>query len=59
MKGIKVGFAVGYWDNKEDVIKNRGIDKTFKPNITEEEREAKLKGWKKAVGYSFDWAKEE
>ena len=53
------GLAVGYWDNKEDVIKNRGIDKTFKPNISEEERERKLKGWRKAVRYSFDWAKED
>ena len=43
------GLAVGYWANKEDVIKNWAIDKTFKPSITEEDRMARIKGWNKAV----------
>ena len=53
------GLAVGYWSSKEDVIKNWAIDQVFKPSISAEEREAKIKGWKKAVKYSFGWAKED
>ena len=53
------GLAVGYWESKEDVIKNWSIDQTFKPQISKEERESMVKGWNKAVKYSFDWAKED
>ncbi|MDO4451534.1 MAG: glycerol kinase GlpK [Lachnospiraceae bacterium] len=53
------GLAVGYWADKEDVVKNWQKDKEFKPKITEEEREKKIKGWNKAVKYSYEWAKEE
>ena len=53
------GLAVGYWADKEDVVKNWQKNKEFKPQITEEEREKKIKGWNKAVKYSYEWAKEE
>ncbi len=53
------GLAVGYWESKEDVVKNWAIDAQFAPKITEEAREKKLKGWHKAVKYAFDWAKDE
>ena len=53
------GLAVGYWKNKEEVVQNWAIDKTFKPLIGEEEREKKIKGWNKAVKYAFGWAKED
>lgn len=53
------GLAVGYWRSKEDVIKNAAIDRIFEPEISDEEREAKVKGWNKAVKYSFEWAKED
>ena len=53
------GLAVGYWESKEDVIKNWAIDKTFTPQISDEERAAKIKGWNKAVKYSYGWAKED
>lgn len=53
------GLAVGYWANKEDVIKNWAIDAVFKPAISADERAKKIKGWKKAVKYSFGWAKED
>ena len=45
--------------NKEEVIKNWAIDQTFKPQISKEEREEKVKGWNKAVKYSYGWAKED
>lgn len=53
------GLAVGYWKNKEEVVQNWAIDKTFKPLIGEGEREKKIKGWNKAVKYAFGWAKED
>ena len=52
------GLAVGYWSDFEDISKNYGIDKTFEPKMDESTREGLLKGWKKAVKYAFDWAKE-
>ena len=53
------GLAVGYWNSKEDVIKNSAIERTFYPEISEEERKKKVSGWSKAVTYSFGWAKED
>lgn len=53
------GLAVGYWENKEAVQKNTAIDRTFKPELAEEERTKKIKTWKKAVACSFAWAKED
>ncbi|MDO4295755.1 MAG: glycerol kinase GlpK [bacterium] len=53
------GIAVGYWKDCEDVKKNWKLARTFLPEM-EEERRAKLRrGWKKAVGHSLAWAKEE
>ena len=52
------GLAVGYWENKEDVIKNQQIGRVFEPNMDPEERAAKRKGWNKAVKYAFGWAKD-
>ena len=53
------GLAVGYWSNKEDVVRNRAIDRVFHPKITEEDRAAKIKGWSKAVKCAYGWAKDE
>lgn len=52
------GLAVGYWKNKEEVIKNWSIDATFKPSIELEKRNVMIKGWNKAVKYAYGWAKE-
>ena len=53
------GLAVGYWKNKEEVLQNWAIDRIFMPGIPEEEREKKIRGWNRAVRYSYHWAKEE
>jgi len=37
------GLAVGYWNSKEDVIKNWAVDKIFSPIMGEDERERKIK----------------
>ncbi|MFW5630858.1 MAG: FGGY-family carbohydrate kinase, partial [Acetivibrio ethanolgignens] len=53
------GLAVGYWTGKEDVKKNWQIDQVFEVKLPEEERLKKLKGWNRAVKYSYGWAKED
>ena len=52
------GLAVGYWKNKEEVLQNWAIDRTFAPEITEEDRKIRLKGWEKAVKCARCWAEE-
>ncbi len=52
------GLAVGYWSDKEDVIKNWAAERIFKPEISADLREKKIRQWKKAVTYAFNWAKE-
>lgn len=52
------GLAVGYWNGKEDVIKNWAIDRVFEPAVDAGIRDEMLKGWSKAVTRSFDWAKD-
>ena len=53
------GLAVGYWKDKEEVKKNWAVNQVFYPEITEEERKTRIKGWNKAVKYAYGWAKEE
>ena len=53
------GLAVGYWQNKEEVVKNQQLDRVFTPDMEEDERTAKRKGWNKAVKYAYGWAKDE
>lgn len=51
------GIAVGYWQNFDDLLKNWGIDKKWKPKMKATERRKLYKGWQKAVKRSFDWEK--
>ena len=53
------GLAVGYWENKEAVVKNWQIDQVFNPKMDNEIRDEKIKGWNKAVKCSYGWAKED
>ena len=53
------GIAVGYWKSKDEVLTNWAIDRVFEPDIEADTREKMLRGWTKAVRYSYGWAKEE
>lgn len=53
------GLAVGYWKDTEDILKNWAVDRWFTPELDEEQRKEKQKGWNKAVKYAFAWAKDE
>ena len=43
------GLATGYWKDKEEIRKNMAIDRVFTTEMSVEEAEEKLKGWKRAV----------
>lgn len=51
------GLAVAYWPDKEAVRENWAIDRTFTPSIDKADREARLRGWNRAVQYAYGWAK--
>ena len=50
------GLATGYWESKEDIRKNWGVDKLFEANISESRRSKLIKGWKRAVKTAIFWA---
>ena len=50
------GLSTGFWESKEDLRSSNSIDKIFKPEISEETRFQKLKGWEKAVRTAEAWA---
>ncbi|PAV27762.1 glycerol kinase [Virgibacillus profundi] len=43
------GLAVGYWKSKEEIASQWKIEKTFEPDLSEEEQNNLYGGWKKAV----------
>lgn len=49
------GLAVGYWESVDDPKNVISIDRIFKADISEVDREIKLSGWHKAVSRSLDW----
>ena len=53
------GLAVGYWASRDDVVRNRAIDRVFHPQIDEAARNQKIRGWARAVRCCCAWAQEE
>ena len=51
------GITIGIW-KKEDIIRNKKIDKNFEPQMDELTRNRKYQGWKKAVDRSMGWIEE-
>jgi len=49
------GLAVGYWRSLDDLRRNWGVDKTWKPSPDDSLRTKSYKMWKKAVSRTFDW----
>ena len=53
------GLAVGFWKDADEIRKNWKQERTFLPQISEELREKSLRGWRRAVSCTFQWAKDE
>ncbi len=43
------GLAVGFWADKEDIVKNFRINRSFAPGMATEESAKLYKGWQRAV----------
>ena len=52
--GYLAGLQSNIWD-KDQIIKNQKIDRSFNPTIKDSEREKMYRGWKKAVNRTFNW----
>jgi len=50
------GLAVGFWANQEEIVANGTTFTTFRPQMDEDTRQERLRGWSKAVGRSLKWA---
>lgn len=50
-------IQIGLW-KKEDILKNRKIEKCFKPRMDEDTRAKLYNGWKKAVKRTMGWTQE-
>ena len=49
------GLATGLWSNLDELRANWGMDRTFEPQWSEDQRETAYAGWKKAVERSRGW----
>ena len=49
------GLAVGFFQNTDELVANRAIDKRWEPAMDAQTRERLYHFWKKAVTRSFDW----
>jgi len=49
------GLAVGFWKDTDELKKNWGRDKEWKPKMDSKRRAGLYSGWKKAVTRTFDW----
>jgi len=51
------GLAVGFYSDKQDIVKNMAQDRVFKPSIQDADRVKLVSGWKEAVKRSLGWEK--
>ena len=58
-QAVASGFLGGADDDQTDrrLWLSDGIDRTFEPELSKEERDEKMNGWHKAVRYAEGWAK--
>lgn len=49
------GLAVGTWKNMNQIRKLWAVSETFKPTMSEPEREKNWAGWQKAITKSLNW----
>jgi len=49
------GLGVGFWKNKEDLIKRHEVDREFTPARSPQEMESLVAGWRRAVERAKGW----
>lgn len=53
------GLAVGFWADREEIIRNWELSKTFTPTIDDTYRNQLTRGWKRAVRCALAYTREE
>ncbi len=53
------GLQTGFWKDKEDICANWALERSFVPLLDKEDRDRRLKGWKKAVKAALFLAQED
>jgi glycerol kinase len=53
------GLAVGFWSGLDELSANWQEDRRWEPQLDADERERRLRLWKKAVTKTFDWVDED
>lgn len=43
------GLAAGYWENQQELMEMKQIERFFQPSMTDENRSSLLAGWEKAI----------
>lgn len=51
------GLGTGFWKDRGEIEKQWKIERTYEPDMSEDERETLYEGWKKSVQRSLGWAK--
>jgi glycerol kinase len=51
------GLAVGVWRTQSDLERQRAVAERYEPRITQDERDERYAGWRRAVQRARDWAK--
>ena len=50
------GLAVGFWSGADEIASQWQVDRRFEPQMSPDDRAAKLARWHKAVARAGDWA---
>lgn len=51
------GLATGYWKDTDEIVDNWQVDRVFPPNMDDEGRERRLKGWAASIEATRSWGK--
>ena len=52
------GLATGYWASQDEISKLWQVEKTFEPQMSEDQRNSLYQGWQRAVERSRAWAQD-
>ena len=52
------GLGAGIYENTAQILEMRRIGRTFEPKMSKEERDARLRAWRRAVERSLAWKEE-
>ena len=53
------GLAVGYWKSIEEISMQWQMEKTFHPELSDDQRNHYTKGWNRAISATIHWSKEQ